>query len=677
MSSTAQPTEIPEHSLERLSSNAAERLKRAQRLTLDGGEGIQAAYGLYDPLVDGYSREWLEIVVRAVGMPECEDFSIRKALDLSMICALSEERGAFSFRDLAHNLLHDSSSVRDYDAAIFWNEKSLGDGDLSHVAARSIADIFIRHDRRFSTSNAGGIFDDVIGFLDDAISQNNEKAAYLKGIVFLFGRGAPKDYDLGLELLERSIDLAVERGFSGREEDIYSSVFAMLMHHLHEADPSNPFKNAAEVYGKYKHHLKEDRQTFWDDFFAFGKRSPYHELAALCARFNQGQVTQRALKKYMEPLLGPEHNQKMASVLSLFMDASVHCSGQTGKRKSWLALFHFIEDAQSGVNEKQLAKSTNDYGPRYNPVNSEGLTILGVWERAANDNKPQPGSYVPAGGVQSLEAIHTDHNGYLLYETKQDQNLPAKLLPEDFEVALALIFGDPEEPILPHFDLPYIEVGENDAGSSMHEKRWGPEWLHQTDLGRSLYAADKLIGDIAFHPLQMPVGTSKDSVTQETPAFAKKFLTDLFNTSGGAFGPQGRRVMLIPENVDLSVSRDAGTDGVTLFGVTDIRIKMRIDGEEVDAGAKKGNESLNDTYYRFPRLSQKLTDQYEALKLYAPLFQRAEEISKLINALYALRVAGYSLPPQIQQDVSENLERYRSTPPLRRQDLLCRPDHDA
>lgn len=676
MASTLKSSDdIVKHYHPRTPENAATRLKAARSILMNYPERSDCINRLYDPEIDGPAPEWLELLSATAENPDLDVFNLRKAFDLSLIAAMEGSR-ELALENMG--VFHQGSAgpVNDHDAAIFWLEEAakIG-GERRHVILRKMADVIVYNDRRFKTPDAGPVFNDVMAKIDEAIAHDNEKACLLKGMIFLLGRGTKADKTLGLEMLRDAIRHALERNDFDRNHTVYSAALLITMHKLVTADPHLPGADAMQdahgFYREYSQYAPPEAREHLDAFFDLGLSAPYRELTERCCDFARGHASKNDVEVAMSPLMSSGYHDDLYQILYMFSEAHE----QTHRQDEWRGLLHKIENTRHNTTKRQVEKSTNDTGPRYNPLDNRGMTILGVWEQAAAEGARQSGnrhdSYVPEAGIQSLEGITTDRNGNIHFQTARDENLPAKLLPEDFRVAMALIFGDPEKAELPEFNLPFAQKDFLKAQDQLHQKKWSPAWLFQTDMGRSLYAADRLIGDIAFEPLRVPVGSPGDTITPEASGLAREFLLRLHNTSGSAFGPEYRRVMLTPEETDISVSRRE-ENGKFLYTIEKIDVRMRVDGEEQLIVQEGAGASLNDTFYRFPRRTQMITDHFNALCLYAPLFGRAREISKLLSALYVLRTSGHTLPEHLQVQATEDLESYRNTPIIQ-EDLLCRP----
>lgn len=664
-------------------ANAKERLSTAHELCTGTHEDITFAATLHDADIDGYPPEWLYVIALAALDPHSPAYDLRKAGDLSLYGLLLENQKHFSAETVSMLYQNFMTPTKDLDAALFWLDLAFKNEKRAHIAARKIADIFIREDARFDNDHSKTLYNYVIDKLDFSISQNNQSAMLLKGRLLLLGTGGIKKEQEGLYLIKQSIKHAKENIPSKQkqyDETIHQATNLLLMHKL--TDPKNQnrneyfeLKDVRALFTRYKPYLSEQSQSFWARFFILSEEKNLSHLITLCHGFSTNSVSEKEITSSLSSLLESENHRDLYHILFTFSDLQ----NQKSRHSKWLKLLHRIENTEHDISKYALRKATQDTGPRYNPISDEGLPILGVWERASHTTinpTESKTAYVPPAGIQSLDAIRTDNQGTIHFETTQDEHLPAKLLPEDFKVIMALIFGDPEKPHFPIFDLPFADLYPSRAENRLHIKRFDPAWLCHTALGKSLYAADVLIGQLAFMPLKMPVGTTNQTITKETPDLAKTFLTQLHYTSGIASGANGRRVMLIPENTKCEISRQKENKGKTCFRIENIQTRIRVDGEENELNKDKPNSSLNDTFFHFPRVTQKLTDRFQAASLYLPLLKRTEELLKLINSLRALRQAGYKPSEQIQKECKETLHYYRELPLPDQKTLLCRPEHD-
>lgn len=135
-----------------------------------------------------------------------------------------------------------------------------------------------------------------------------------------------------------------------------------------------------------------------------------------------------------------------------------------------------------------------DYGPVYNPLNQNGLPVLGAWNKAGVPKRAdalsvepeQFSSFIPAEGPIILRSVWLDERNEIRYNVATKSGFSALLFDEEFGIAEHLIFAGPE-PIFPHFYF-------NEHG----KKVFDPEWLSEKDMGRTLYACHHFINTLVF-----------------------------------------------------------------------------------------------------------------------------------------------------------------------------------
>ena len=262
------------------------------------------------------------------------------------------------------------------------------------------------------------------------------------------------------------------------------------------------------------------------------------------------------------------------------------------------------------------------YGPVYNPLNSNGLPILGAWEQAREQpiedrlsaTPEQYVSYIPFEGPVILNSIWIDEHNAIKYDCGFKKGFSALLFNEDFEIAERLIF---DESIFPAFYF------DSDSG-----KVFNPPWLKDADFGCTLFACNYFINELVFNtdsfdiapkdlffnpnwhdPVKsmigyIPVMVEQSGINSLTHV-ARIKNSELFGTIVEEL-EEGNNWRL--ENMDIDI----------IFEVIDIE-----SGETVDP------------------ISMFLNKHREAFPQLIPNFERLRQLLKLLYALDQLKQAGY------------------------------------
>jgi hypothetical protein len=323
----------------------------------------------------------------------------------------------------------------------------------------------------------------------------------------------------------------------------------------------------------------------------------------------------------------------------------------------------------NGIDLSQVWKSTLITGPRYNKIGDNSLPILGAWEKASIDmpaserDRETIGSYVPAAGIRSFNGLRGINSGSIEWDLSFDPSLPAMLIPEDFDVCLALVFGARDGRIvMPSLSIEKLNArGMKDDTGVICYKEWSPEWLAHTDFGRTLYVTDYLIGQACWGPENFQIGNEDNGVSQQFQLFATAFVEDICRTGGYQGDGGSLRVMLKPEHMKLNVcSFVVGRDKVWEISVEEA--KMRVDGSYIleKDGTENRLVALNDTTFTQGRKVQKLTDRYNDVATLMPVFERARQMSALLYSLVKLKEEGFKPSHELDQYAYQVLKKFNS-----------------
>jgi len=354
--------------------------------------------------------------------------------------------------------------------------------------------------------------------------------------------------------------------------------------------------------------------------------------------------------------------------------------------RAWKDLFESALATRIGLTFDDISKSTIISGPRYNPVDQNGLPILGVWEEAAESqeqaleaNKAY-GSFVPNSGASLFKGLTAHPEKGVSFHVEETQNLPALLLPEDFDTVMTLCFAHPERVLWPSLSLEDVDDKQIHLDKSqLQRKDFFPDWLGHTNFGKTLFTTDQLIGNWAWRSETFVSGEPELTYTPDVSRHAKAFIRDLRLTGGRAGKGGSSRVMLRPEKVDNHIY---GTrqDESTSIHITVGELRMRVDGsyilKEIEQNGKiveKRLVALNDETFQQGRTCQKLTDNFHIISKFDPRFARAEQMMRLLYAVADLREkTDYRLPDHLQKYFEQKISHYDELGELQKNQLICR-----
>ncbi len=263
-----------------------------------------------------------------------------------------------------------------------------------------------------------------------------------------------------------------------------------------------------------------------------------------------------------------------------------------------------------------------EYGPIYNPLNNNGLPLLGAWEQAIEEPIEDPlsttpeqyVSYIPFEGPVILNSIWIDERSAIRYDCGFKKGFSALLFDEDFKIAERLIF---DESIFPEFYF-----------NSNIEKIFNPAWLEDTDFGRTLYACHHFINQLIFEtdkfdiaPKEMffnldwhdpvksmigyiPVMRQQSNIDSLTHIARVKPVQFIGNTEGDLIADNNWRL----KDIDMDIT----------FEVIDVK-----SGGPVDP------------------ISMFLNKHREAFPQLIPNFERLRQLLKLLYSLDQLKQTGY------------------------------------
>jgi hypothetical protein len=339
-------------------------------------------------------------------------------------------------------------------------------------------------------------------------------------------------------------------------------------------------------------------------------------------------------------------------------------------REEWKEMFGYFQAQKMGIKVSDLHASTLSFGPLYNKLNKHNLPILGAFTDSScnTDNR----YFTPETGLSEFKHIFTK-KGLIGFKCEDSQkNAPSLLLPNDFDVVLALMYGD-DQPIWPYFSLERACTEIKDVFNLYSIKLSKPSGLINTPFGQTLYNTDILIGALAWHTKLFDIGNEKDGVSNEMAEQFQLALQKIYLSGGACAGFSAGRIMLLPERVPLTIKKTSNQDWRIVPHFT----KMAIDGSFIDEkvhneskGKNGHSEMLNDTRYSHGRIAQNITDMLPIISEAIPVFKRANELMKILYSVHALRTQTDFWPaPDLLKKYKKDLINLQNEPPIEQR--LC------
>jgi hypothetical protein len=195
------------------------------------------------------------------------------------------------------------------------------------------------------------------------------------------------------------------------------------------------------------------------------------------------------------------NNARMAKALEMkprplqpFLDR-MWALGVNGPGPEWPNILAVFEGQKAGLAWEDISRSTDDFGLTYNRRNDYGVLEAGTL-LTPSDTEAKEGLLKTGHG--RFLGIEGTKDGKIYFSFEQPRSYPGLLLcNEDIDVALTLIFGGPK-PVWPTFSLDEAKKGAGKDANFLRLKNWNPPWLADTLFGKTMYACDYLIGQLAW-----------------------------------------------------------------------------------------------------------------------------------------------------------------------------------
>lgn len=266
-----------------------------------------------------------------------------------------------------------------------------------------------------------------------------------------------------------------------------------------------------------------------------------------------------------------------------------------------------------------------EYGPIYNPLNSNGLPLLGAWEKARpepiiDDLSPTPKqfeSYIPFEGPVILNSVWIDNDNKINYSCGFKDAFSALLFNDDFEIAERLIFQD---------NIVYPEFYFDFHGG----KVFNPSWLGETDFGRTLYACQYFINQLVFQTHKFDVAPKEIFFNPNWHDPVKSMIEYIpVIREQSSIKEKTHTVFIKAQNLTGNIEGNLNKNDYVGWNFTDIDLDITYEIVDLVTGVRveSGSDFFNKHREAFPQL--------------IPNFERLRQLFKLLYGLSELKQAGY------------------------------------
>jgi TPR repeat protein len=520
--------------------------------------------------------------------------------------------------------------------------------------------------------------DEIIQLYETGHEGNDIIASAKVAKFYINGTGREKDADRAIGIYNEILN----KNPSYAEEDTYASVaFIMSLRSFLGINISKDQRQALSFLDKIP---EQSNHRYIEYTLKKMKKDLFELINSSSASLKQDKVLQyyECPKKLFTEIKNNTFSISRHALKTIELIKNLSAFENWRDHRDWGNVYEAALASEIKLNFSQLTKSTLNSGPRYNPIDSNGLPILGVWEPPSSNlqdvehQRLTQGSFVPKSGIINLKGIIADPAHGILFNVEEDKNLPALLIEEDFEVAIILAFLY-KKPFYPSLSLETVQeknIGESGA-EQIQYKEFSPEWLGHTDFGRTLFTTDQLIGNWAWRAETFQVGDDNAVFQEGVDKIAAGFIKNVRLTGGRSGDGGSSRVMLKPEKYDMHIyETQVASRHCIKVDITEL--KMRVDGSyilEKESGEENRLVSLNDTTFEQGRVCQKLTDNYDIIASLDPRFKRGEQLMRLFYAVAHLREnSDYKLPSSQHEHFRKRLEYYTNMGKLPKHDAICR-----
>lgn len=280
---------------------------------------------------------------------------------------------------------------------------------------------------------------------------------------------------------------------------------------------------------------------------------------------------------------------------------------------------------------------TFDFGPCYNALTEKSIPVLGMWQQPSdniisslsinNTTAPLP-AHRPESGAVILKGVSlgTDHD--ILFHCGVRDDVPALFFQEDFDILITLVFvtGQRDFPtcsLLPSNNANYYKI------------EWGPAWLSETILGKSLYTCEQYLDLLAFHTSVIPISSKENFFDPEWFDPVTNLIADLqYIAQKSKISPKNHIAKIEPLSFVGKVS------GI-INNSSPEHNSWRIDISDMPLSFSISDKLTHDN---IEPIASFLDYNREAFPQLMPVFERYRQLYSLFSALKALKDSGYEMP---------------------------------
>ena len=309
-----------------------------------------------------------------------------------------------------------------------------------------------------------------------------------------------------------------------------------------------------------------------------------------------------------------------------------------GTNDFWGSFIQQWEAVIQNLNVSDVIEETIDYGPSYNQLSNKGLPIAGAYSGYFRGG-PLNGSEIPEGaGI--LQTVKGTEDGKIEFEFSKSPH--SLILSEDIDILTILSFCY-EKHVFPSIDVP--SAISLDA-RYLREKRTNPEWLVNTELGRTLYTTDVWAGEMAW-------GTDgfETSISQQSSLEAFQKIKESLVNLGGRDPNPNALINVNPKNFKRTRKIDTESDEIY---IQVHEVKVGVDGGY--QGKLRRWKHINSKLYNHTRKTAMLTNNFNDIAIAFPVYERLRQLMAISYALSDLRESGFKL---CSQDMAKLQKRKR------------------
>lgn len=645
---------------------------RAQKYLDKVPPDFEKALMLFDPELDKNDSSWLLTVGYIYNIPhDNQHFNPVKALEFFKKSSALGNHGASMNIGMKYHMGHEGSI--DLDEALKWYELAAKQNYTGAYGWMGDIKLF-----KLSLDNSSldiNPNEEIANLFFEGSKYQDMFSMTFYARCLLNGTGCHKSKEEGIDLYEKIL----RRIPKDHEKVIYSNVaYIMAARNFLGLDCYTNTTQARKYLNlilENSNHAKEAHVIIPRKVSLINMINRYEAEPEIRKAFDAAKSILRVME--MELMVKP--TKELLEVLSVVRNISEAEIWPTKSR--WKNIYEQVQAHMVGTSFEEATKSTLLSGPRYTPIDHNGLPIVGVWEEAAasSDEALQQriteGSFVPQAGTSYFKGLSAHTENGISFHTEETANLPAMLLPQDFDVVMTLCFAHPDYVLWPSVSLEDVEDKRIHIDKHLLQRKvFSPEWLGYTDFGKTLFTTDQLIGNWAERSETYTSGTSEETYMPQAGELAKAFVKYVRLTGGRSGKGGSSRVMLRPEKVDNHIYGTAQGENI-LIHVDVADLKMRVDGSYILVEGEDENRliALNDETFERGRVCQKLTDNYNFIAQLDPRFERARQMMRLLHAVADLREkTNYRLPRHLQDHFSKKLEDYQAMGELPQSQLICR-----